>query len=75
MAVQVYFCESHEHNFEISVPFSVKHPLKRVICPLNEVLGFGSLVYGSHYGVWRPSAAYFIVKDGTGAAKRSRINA
>ncbi len=70
MPIQTYFCPDHEEMFEISVPFSVKHPPHHATCPLNEILGD----MGPHSGDWRPSAAYFIVKEGTGAAKRSPIN-
>ena len=70
MPIQTYFCVDHDQIFEISVPFSRKHPPKTAICPMDEILGR----IGPHTGIWRPSAPNFIVKEGTGAFKRSPIN-
>lgn len=68
MATQVYFCRFHNETFEIQVPFSEEHPPETAICPRPPSRG----ILFTHIGVWRPSAAYIVVKDGTGAAKRSR---
>lgn len=70
MPIQTYFCTIHDEMFEISVPFSQKHPPHHVICPLEAISGTSN----AHTGDWRPSAPNFIVKEGTGAFKRSPIN-
>ncbi len=70
MAIHTYFCVAHDELFEIQVPFSRKHPPKTAICPIVDA----SYVLKLHTGVWRPSAPNFIVKEGTGALKRSPIN-
>ena len=70
MPIQTYFCPFHDKMFDIQVPFSVPHPPHRADCPLGEILEG----IGTHTGSWRPSAANFIVKEGTGAFKRSPIN-
>lgn len=70
MPIQTYFCPYHDEMFDLSVPFSRKHPPKKGICPLGEIPG----IYAIHTGDWRPSVVNFIVKEGTGAFKRSPIN-
>jgi hypothetical protein len=78
MPIQTYFCADHDQIFEISVPFSRKHPPKTAFCPLSPLqvtAATGVTILDPtirvHTGVWRPSAPNFIVKEGTGALKRS----
>ncbi len=70
MSTQVYYCEYHDETFEIQVPFKLEHPPKTVFCELPP----RSHTPEAHPAHWRPSAAFIIVKEGTGAAKRSPIN-
>ena len=77
MSIQTYFCPFHVQMFEVSVPFSMPHPPRRADCPLGEVVtrkDDSALGIGPHTGSWRPSAPNCIVKEGTGAFKRSSIN-
>ena len=74
MATHIYFCEEHDQIFEIQVPFSRKHPPKRAFCTIGLSRNPSAMIQTRHTGIWRPSAAYFIVKEGTGAFKRSPIN-
>lgn len=70
MPIQTYYCAIHKEMFEIQVPFSQPHPPETSDCPLGAFVG----QIGRHTGSWRPSVVNFIVKEGTGAFKRSSIN-
>lgn len=76
MPTQTYFCPLHNEIFYLRVPFSRKHPPKTAFCPLESRRdGKDQVAFaGGHTGSWRPSAVNFIVKEGTGAFKRSPIN-